>query len=407
MPDLSIPPDQEKRVVRALDLRLLVILCLFYFTDFLDRVSIGSAKVEGLPEDLNATVQTGVAVSAFYITYITLEIPSNLLLKRFNASLWLSGCLFSWGIITLCTAFVTNFAGILAVRLLLGVAQSGYIPGVIYLISKHYKVEETGVRIACINATAFAAGILSGPIAYGSMLLDGAHGLHGWQYLFLIEGAFTAAVGLISYWWLFDDIQRVKWLTDDQKHWQKIRMQRDVGDSKSVALSDIRIALFDWKTYAMAFMYLTNAVVLTSLLVFAPTVIDGFGFSRLTSLILPAAPNASGFVMALLGGYLVDRYGCRELIIMTGFFLTALGCTLLLVLVDAWSQYGCLFLCLAGVGFQSPAIFGWPGQIFCHLTQRAVSIGAILTLGGCGSVIASFLFPATDEPRYCKSRRLS
>lgn len=149
------------------------------------------------------------------------------------------------------------------------------MPGIIYLLSKYYKVEETGIRMACINATAFAASILSGPIAYGTMLLDGARGLHGWQYLLLIEGACTATIGILSFGWLFDDIQRVKWLTDEQKQWQKVRMRHDIDDNKSVAWSDVRAALLDWKTYAMAFIYLANAISITSLLVFSPTVIDG------------------------------------------------------------------------------------------------------------------------------------
>ncbi|ORY91942.1 major facilitator superfamily domain-containing protein [Syncephalastrum racemosum] len=372
MSDLLIPLDQEKRIVHALDLRLLFVLCLFYFTDFLDRSSIGSAKVQGMPNDINLTpVQTSVAISAFYITYVTLDIPSNLLLKRSDARVWLSSCLLAWGIITLCTAFAKNFAGLLVLRLFLGMAQSGYIPGVVYLVSKHYKVEETGFRMAVINATAFAASIISGPIAYGCMLLEGPSSLHGWQYLFIVEGAFTIAIGLISYWWLFDDIQQVNWLTDEQKQWQKIRMRHGIDDTKSVAWSDIRAALLDWKTYSIAFVYLANAIIMTSLLVFSPTLVDGFGFSQLTSLLLPAAPNASAFFMALLGGYLIDRYGCRVPMVMAGFFLSALSCLFLLVLKNAWSksefsnfvrsnklscisgQYGCLFLCLAGIGLQS------------------------------------------------------
>ncbi|ORX51665.1 MFS general substrate transporter, partial [Hesseltinella vesiculosa] len=326
---------EEKKIVRALDMRMMPWFCLFYFTDFLDRANIGNAALAGIQNDLNLTsTQLSTAISAFYITYILFEVPSNIILKRTRPSVWLSSIMLLWGASTLVMAFVTNFTGLFVCRLVLGLAQSGYVPAILYQLSLVYKPSEISMRVACLITMASLSGIVSGPIAYASSFLEGKRGLHGWQYLLILEATPTVALSLVSYCCLFDDIQDVKWLTDEQKALQYVRMQEVTAQDaeKQITWKTIVTAFTDWKLWMFSFVYIFTAVNLTSFSIFSPTIIAGFGYPVLTSQLLTAPPSIVSAVFILAGGYLADRYNRRSPIIVAGFGIMAIAYLLLLVL---------------------------------------------------------------------------
>ncbi|KAL9542748.1 hypothetical protein MBANPS3_008457 [Mucor bainieri] len=399
-----IDPQDEKKLVRTLDIRIMPLFCLFYFADFLDRANIGNATLAGLQTDLGMTpYELSTAISAFFITYIIFEVPSNVVLKRTNAAMWLSFIMLVWGIATLLTAFVTNFTGLLIARLILGAAESGYIPGIMFLLSKVYNPQEFSLRVSILLTMATLSGLLSGPLTYGMSYLDGKNGLHDWQYLFIVEGVPTIVLAIVSYFFLFDDLQKVKWLSTKQKVLQANRMmvhQQADTDHEAISIQTFKDVFMDWKTWAFALVFLLNSINVTSITVFAPTLIDGFGFDPKTSQLLTAPPCAVATIGVLTGGYLASRYNRRSPLLVVGSITIAIGYTCLLVLTNKWALYSTLFLIPAGMGMQAAAAIGWSAINYHDLNVRAVAVASVLMVGNVGSIIAAYLFRSQDAPRY-------
>ncbi|KAI8070524.1 major facilitator superfamily domain-containing protein [Gilbertella persicaria] len=394
--------QDEKKLVRRLDLRIMPLFCLFYFADFLDRANIGNATLAGLQADLKLTgSQLSTAISAFFITYIIFEVPSNIILKKTNAAKWLSFIMLVWGLATLLTAFVIDFTGLLVARLILGAAESGYIPGIMFLLSKVYTPQEFSFRVSILITMATLSGLVSGPLTYAMSWLDGKNGLNDWQYLFIFEGVPTIVLAMVSYWFLFDDLQHVHWLSDEQKKLQANRMMiNQVQEKDSVSLSTFKTVFGDWKTWAFSVVFLLNSINITSVTVFAPFLIDGFGFSPLTSQLLTAPPCAVATVGVLIGGYLAGKYNRRSPLLVAGSLIIAIGYLCLLVLYNKWALYGTLFIIPTGVGLQAAAAIGWSAINYPDLTVRAVAVAVVLMIGNLGSIIAAYLFQSKDAPRY-------
>ncbi|ORZ12407.1 major facilitator superfamily domain-containing protein [Absidia repens] len=401
---------QEKKIVRALDLRMMPLFCVFYFADFLDRANIGNATLAGIQNDLHlSSSQLSFAISAFYITYIMFEIPSNCILKRTRASIYLSSIMLAWGLVTIVLAFVTNFVGLFICRLLLGVAQSGYVPAILYQMSLVYKPTENTMRVAVLLTMASLSGIVSGPLAYASSFLEGQNGLHGWQYLFILEGVPTVVLSVLSFFLLFDDISRVKWLTNDQKEIQRSRMAQSSSDSNdgehsnsSVTFQTFIQTFADWKVYMFSLVYFCQAVCMTSISIFLPTIIAGFGYPVLTSQLLTAPPCIASSAFVLLSGYITDRYDRRTPILIFGFFIMIMGYVLLLILHDSWALYGGLFVLTSGMGMVAAPTVGWSSVNFPDATIRVLAVATVVMIGNSGGVVASFLYPISNAPHHCK-----
>lgn len=238
-------------------------------------------------------------------------------------------------------------------------AESGYIPGIMFLLSKVYTPQEFSLRVSILLTMATLSGLLSGPLTYGMSYLDGRNGLHDWQYLFIVEGAPTVALAIVSYFFLFDDLQNVKWLSTEQKVLQANRMtihQNTDTDQEAVSIQTFKDVFMDWKTWAFALVFLLNSINVTSITVFAPTLIDGrykplvvsvtylvfnlgFGFDPKTSQLLTAPPCAIATIGVLTGGYLAGRYNRRSPLLVIGSITIAIGYTCLLFLTNKWGNY--------------------------------------------------------------------
>ncbi|KAI9265255.1 major facilitator superfamily domain-containing protein [Phascolomyces articulosus] len=334
----AIGEEEEKKIVRALDKHMLPLFCVFYFTDYLDRANIGNATLAGIQEDLQiSAAQLSSIISAFYITYILFEVPSNMILKQTSAVIWLSSIMLIWGTITLVMGFITSFTGMLIARLLLGMAESGYIPGILYQMSRVYKPRELSQRISFLLCMSALSGIVSGPIAYGTSFLEGRNNMHGWQYLFILEGVPTIALSLVSYFSLFDNVEQVSWLTPAQK---QLQHQKEYQHETTGQWMSVYKAFVDWKTWLFAMVYMLHVVNFSSFSIFSPVIIDGFGFSVLTSQLLAAPPNLVSITVILISGYLTDRYNnIRAKLLVASGCILSIGYSMMLLLRDRWGMH--------------------------------------------------------------------
>jgi MFS family permease len=176
-----------------------------YRLSFLDRTNVGNARLFGLEASLHMKgLDYNVALAAFFPTYVLAEVPSNMMLKRFGASFWLTFLMVVWAIIVLAMGFVQNFSGLLAARIFLGLAEGGLFPGVSFYISNWYRRHECGYRFSLFFSAATAAGAFGGLLAAAIGKMAGLGGRTGWSWIFIIEGLLTLVVAAFAYFVIVD-----------------------------------------------------------------------------------------------------------------------------------------------------------------------------------------------------------
>jgi MFS family permease len=181
--------EAEKKLVRKMDKFIVPTVMITYLLCFLDRVNIGNAKLYGLEQDLNMHgMQYQAAVSLLFVTYVLVEIPSNMLLKRFTASRWIAFITAGWGIVATLTGIVQSYGGLIACRLILGLLEGGLFPGLTVYLTMFYTKKELALRIGYLFVSSALAGACGGLLAYGIGFMGGIGGYSGWRWVFIIEG---------------------------------------------------------------------------------------------------------------------------------------------------------------------------------------------------------------------------
>lgn len=235
-------PIRTKRIKRGADLRLIPLLSWIYLLNYLDRGNIGNARLLNRETGDSFQQVTGLSQTQFSITltlfslaYALFEVPSNFVMKRYvRPSLWLAVLLFGWSAFTLGFAGASNYAQVVVLRFLIGAFEAGFLPGIVFILTFWYRPEERSFRLAFVNGSATLAGAFGGCIAYGVGHMNGAGGLEGFRWLFLIEGL-VSLLSCIPIILLLPDYPERSWLSDDDAKFATERLEGYGGHSKEHA----------------------------------------------------------------------------------------------------------------------------------------------------------------------------
>jgi sugar phosphate permease len=206
--ELEWSQEEETAIRRKIDWHTVPLVTLLYMLCFLDRINIGNARIQGLGDDLdvNRGVRFNWALSIFYIVYLLVEVPSNIILKRVGPRYYLPFLVVGFGLVSLCTAFVNNFAGLMVVRVFLGVFEGGAFPGLAFFLSCFYKRNELLFRMGIYISAASIAGAFGGLLATGLSRIPqwgtGAVPIYKWRNIFFFEGLVTIIVGILAPIWM-------------------------------------------------------------------------------------------------------------------------------------------------------------------------------------------------------------
>ena len=284
----------EQRTMAKVSWRLLPYLVLCYFVAFLDRVNIGFAG-PGMVRDLGFTAEVfGGAAGIFFLTYFIFEVPSNLALERFGASRWIARIMVSWGVVSAAQAFVTGATSLNIVRLILGIAEAGFFPGIILYLSYWFPSRHRSAVTAMFMAAAPAAGFIGSPISGALMQLNGLLGLRGWQWLFLVEGIPALVLGFITFYFLTDRPADASWLTAEERDWLSSEIQQEQTSIKDPRSHSAWRALADWKVLALSLAYFGTSAGLYTIGFWAPQIVKGLGFSQAEAGWISIMPWISG-----------------------------------------------------------------------------------------------------------------
>ena len=244
----------NKKLRRKVDLHVLPMLIPMYLLNILDRSNLAQARLGGLEGDLGMTgTDFNLATSILFVGYLTMQLPSNLLITKIRPSIYLGVVMAVWGAVSACTAAVHSFGGLIAVRILLGVTEAPFFPGAIMLMSSWYTRNELALRISWFYSGNALANMFGGLIAAGVLgNLDGAHGISGWRWLFIIEGVITIAVALGATMVLPDFPKTTRWLSEEEKAFAQWRLVQDAreSDNNDITLwQGLMLALKDYRLY--------------------------------------------------------------------------------------------------------------------------------------------------------------
>jgi D-galactonate transporter len=375
-------------VYRKVSRRLLPILVLGYIAAYLDRVNVSFAKLQMLPELHWSQTVYGLGAGIFFVGYFLFEVPSNLLLHRFGARRWLARIMISWGLISGATMFVTTPAGFYALRFLLGVAEAGFFPGVIYYLTRWYPTERRG-KVTALFMTGIAicsvvGSLLSGWIMQG---LDGTQGWAGWRWLFLLEALPALVVGVCLWLALPDSIAHARWLTADEKRLLFGELGRDAERVSSSTLTD---TLRDGRVWFACLIYFCAMTGLYGISFWLPTIIADMGVKNAFLVgVLTAIPYAVAAVGMVLVGRHADARRERRWHLAIPCALGALGLVISVSMAaHPTLALGALTLATFGILTAAPLFWSLPTA---YLRGAAAAAG-IAVINSCGN-LAGFLSP--------------
>ena len=361
------------------------------------------------PLKIDQNNEYNTALVIFFVPYCLGEIPSNIFLKRLRPHVWLSGCMFFFGLITICQGLVVNYGGLLAARFFLGLAETGMFPGCFYLIGMWYKRHEAQRRYSFFFSSTTLAGAFGGLLASAIGKMDGLRGYKGWRWIFIIEGTATCLISLILFFTITDFPEDAKWLSTEERAFVKARLQADQGRSaveRTIALRDVGRIFRDFKVLLGGLMYFGLIVPAYGYAYFSPTIIKGYGYGQIEAQLHSVPPWAAAFAMTT--AYLSDRARHRFGFVIACTAVAIAGFAMLLGIHDNLrAQYAALFLCAMGAYSAMPIIVCWFNMNLGGHHRRAVGTAWQVGFGNTGGIIAVYAFLKKDRPWYVPGYSIS
>ncbi|ORY60005.1 putative nicotinamide mononucleotide transmembrane transporter protein [Pseudomassariella vexata] len=394
-----------KKLMRKIDYNLIPLLALLYLLSFLDRTNIGNARLAGLESSLGMNPQSldyNIAISVFFPFYVAAEIPSNLAMKRFRPSIWIPFIMVLWGVTCAAMGTVTNYAGLIAARCALGIAEAGLFPGIAYYITLWYKRHECGLRMAIFFSAATAAGAFGGLLARGIVEMDGVGGRRGWAWIFILEGILTIIVAIVAFFIMNDYPDTAKFLKAEEK----IEVLRRLEEDRS-SLSDefdMRYfwhALKDWKIWVHMFISIGISIPLYSFSIFLPTIVKNLGYTNdKTAQLMTVPPFIAACICCIGSGWLADRHGQRGIYMIFFNLVAILGFIFQICSSNNRLKYAGTFLAAMGMFPNIPQSVAWNGNNIGGSTKRGVGIAMHVGFGNLSGAIAGFMYRTKDAPMF-------
>jgi D-galactonate transporter len=378
----------EQRTIAKLSARLVPFLIVCYFVAYLDRVNVSFAALT-MNEDLGLTASAfGFGAGIFFLAYFLFEVPSNLFLERVGARKWIARIMFTWGVLSGSMAFVDGEASFFVVRALLGIAEAGFFPGIIFYLTLWfpavYRARIVGYFMAAIPLSTVIGAPLSGLL----LGLDGLVGLKGWQWLFILEAAPALVLSVVVFYYLTDRPTDATWLEPEERSWLVARMDQERRQREAVRRYRVTEALLDPKVLALSLVYFGAVATNYGLSFFLPQIVKSFGVSNLEAGIISALPYVVGLVSIVLWGRRSDRKLERRYHVAFPLFVAAAGIGVSTALDHPTMKMAALSVAGFGIFGCLPVFWTLPAAFL----SGAASAGGIALINSIGNV-AGFAGP--------------
>ena len=370
--------------------RLLPFLLLLYVVAWLDRVNIGFAALQ-MNQYLGFSAAVyGFGAGIFFIGYALFEVPSNLILARVGARLWIARIMITWGVLSIAMMFVSGATSFYVLRFLLGVAEAGFLPGIIYYLGHWFPAAERARAVSWFMLAIPLSTVIGGPLAGGLLELNGWHGLAGWQWLFLVEGVPAVVLGFVVLIYLTDSPERAEWLRPEERTWLAERVRAEHRAAHARHGVGLRAALFHPTVWLLGFIIFACQTGSYGLTLWIPQIVQGLsGLSNLAVSMISALPYVAASVGMILIGASSDRSGERFLHIAIPSAVAAVGFVASAYFTSPVPAMLALTLAAVGdLGTRGP-FWSLPTR-FLTGSAAAGGIGLINTLGSLGGFVGPY-----------------
>ncbi|MDE2606939.1 MAG: MFS transporter [Burkholderiales bacterium] len=382
----------EQRTISKISWRLLPLLMVSYFVAFLDRVNLGFAGA-AMSKDLGfSSTVFGSAAGIFFLAYFLFEVPSNLALERFGARRWIARIMFTWGVISAVQAWVGSATSFNIVRFLLGIAEAGFFPGVIFYITLWFPATYRARIVGWFMFAIPISTVIGSPISGYILNMEGMGGMHGWQWLFILEAVPALILTFFVLLYLPDGPKDAKWLDADERRWLLGRLDAERRNRETFSKISWKQSLVNWRVIALGFVYMGVTVPLYGLGFFLPQIIRGFGgLGNVQIGFINAFPYLIGAIGMLWWTKMSDATKERK-----GFVLASLVCIaagLVGAAATAAPVPKMAFVTLASFGIFTalPVFWTMPTTILSG-TAAAAGIAWINSIGNLGGYFGPTLF---------------
>ncbi len=379
----------EDGIYAKVTLRLLPFLFLCYVAAYLDRVNVGFAKLQMLNDLQFSETVYGLGAGIFFIGYFLFEVPSNIIMHRVGARVWIARIMITWSILSAATMFVTTPTMFYVIRFLLGVAEAGFFPGIVLYLTYWFPTSRRSRMNALFMIGIPVAGVVGGPLSGWIMnAFANVHGWHGWQWLFLLEAVPSLVLGVMTLFYLPNSIRASHWLSDDEKKVLEENIAQDVGSDKSHSIASV---FSNPKVWLMAAIYFCCMMGLYGISFYLPTLVKASGVKDALDVgLLTAIPYTCGVIATLLVARSADRMRERRWHFAIASALGGLGLYLSTVYGDNVVLALCaLSLGTAGMLSTMPVFWTYPSAILSG-AAAAAGIGLINSVGN----LAGFVSPS-------------
>ncbi|WP_109480841.1 MFS transporter [Paraburkholderia sp. C35] len=385
-------PELETRVSRKLMWRIIPFVMLLYFVSFLDRVNVGFAAMTMNKAIGLSPTAFGLGGGLFFIGYFLCEVPSNLILHRVGARIWIARVMVTWGIVSAISAFVVGPTSFYVLRFLLGVAEAGFFPGIILYLSLWFPMKQRAVAAAWFMAAAPISTAIGSPLSGAIMQLPPMFGLADWQMLYIIEAVPAVLLGFVVLRFLTDSPSKAAWLNAEERDWliAKLKSEADARKSHAGHTAGALSALRDPRVLALALIYFGTSAGLYTLGLWAPLIIRQFGFTAFETGLLNGIPSILAVVAMILWAKHSDRSEERTWHVVIPCALACAG------FIFAGQAGTALFVVLAlvvvnvGISAAKAPLWAMP-SMFLSGAGAAAGIAMINSLGNLGGFVGPFV----------------
>jgi ACS family tartrate transporter-like MFS transporter len=374
--------------------RMVPILAFAHFINYLDRVNVGYAALT-MNHDIGLTAtQFGFGAGIFFLGYCAAEVPSSLALYRFGPRIWLTRIMLSWGFASAATALAVGPHSYTIIRVIVGIAEAGSFPGTIYLLSMFIPVQYRTKILAWLFLAVPLSSIVGAPLSTWILQMDGIWGLHGWQWMFIIEGMPACICGILTFTMLSDTPETARWLTPEERQALSAEMKGERREREKTAfwsiLTDSRVLLLS----AMAFFW---TVAIQGINIWMPLILKGFGgLSNLEIGFLTAVPNLIGCAVMIPWAGHVDKTRGYIKNFALGIVLAAIGCAFSMIFHSLAVAMIGLTLAIIGITVTRPMIYAIPAR-FLTGAAAAGGLGVINGIGNLGGFTGTYILGLTKD----------
>ncbi len=381
----------ERETIKRVARRLLPILMLCYFVAFLDRVNVGFAALTMNKALGFSSAVYGFGSGIFFLGYFIFEVPSNIFLSKLGARVWIARILITWGIIAGATAAVTGPLSFYGVRFILGIAEAGFFPGIIFYLTlwfpSYYRSRITGIFMTAIPISSILGSIISGEL----LNLDGWLGLAGWQWLYILEAAPAVVLGGVVYFYLTDWPSEAAWLPPPERDWLMQRLAEERAKREEIRSYSLKEALLDRRVLLLSLVYFGGTFSGYGIGLFQPQIVHrlaaGFGMTGL----LNAIPAVFGAAAMILWGLHSDRTGERSRHVAIAYTVGAVGLIATALVSNPVLTMTMLVIASIGGSSTGPTFWSLPTAMLSG-TAAAGGIALINALGNLGGFFGPYAF---------------